>query len=156
MLAVSSHLKGCDACTDLLRELRVVDALISTSQPVALAPNFTFAVMAEVRGIPVAEPRRIAAWAWIAIYTVAAWILAGSAYIVFGPRAPWLVSGTNAVVHTVREAVVTTGGVVHGIAGLSLLVPSVAAVLVFDALLVAGGIFFYRAVRPLLARSEAQ
>jgi anti-sigma factor RsiW len=155
MLAVSSHLRRCTKCSELLSELRVVDALISTTQPVTLAPNFTFAVMAEVRGIPQTQPRRIVPLAWAVLYTIVAWIAAGGAYVAFGPRAPWLVQSASAIGHTAREAVATTGGIVHGVAGLSLLVPSVAAVLVFDALLVVGAIFFYRAVRPLLARSEA-
>ena len=156
MLAVSSHLQRCEACGDLLNELRVVDALISTTQPVELAPNFSFAVMAEVRGIPMTQPRRFTAWAAIAFYIVAAWILAGGILLAFGPRAPWIAGSANAIARTWNEASITIGGVVHGLSGVSLLVPGIAAILAFDALLLVGSIFFYRTVRPRLMETEAQ
>lgn len=156
MLAVSSHLQRCDTCSDLLNELRVVDALISTTQPVELAPNFSFAVMAEVRGIPMSQPRRFRAWIGLVFYIVAAWVIAGGIFMTFGPHAPWIATSVNTVVRTWAEASTTIAGVVHGLAGVSLLVPGIIAILVFDALLLVGAVFFYRTVRPRLAAKEAQ
>ncbi|MGA7570105.1 MAG: zf-HC2 domain-containing protein, partial [Candidatus Aquilonibacter sp.] len=49
MTRVTAHLHACPHCESLLTELRVVDALLATTAPMELAPNFTFAVMAEAR-----------------------------------------------------------------------------------------------------------
>lgn len=81
MAAVKRHLDRCDACAALLEEVRVVDALLATTQTPELPPNFTFAVMAEARAIQ--APKR-SGWQRTAVlagaYTVMAWIVALASY----------------------------------------------------------------------------
>ena len=55
MARVTAHLRSVRTAKRCLTELRVVDALLATTAPVELAPNFTFAVMAEARTAP--DPR---------------------------------------------------------------------------------------------------
>ena len=63
MLRVAKHVHSCKACHALLHELRSVDGLLLGAKQPDLPPNFTFAVMAEVRGMPAVRRRRIPAWA---------------------------------------------------------------------------------------------
>jgi anti-sigma factor RsiW len=159
MAAVSSHLKACDPCSSLLRELRVVDALMATTAPAELPPNFTFAVMAEVRATPLVSPRRIPPWALLAAYLAAAWIAI---------LAVSLGTGRSGVVHEIVRSVAGAGSTAFGaLAGLASGVGPVAPaaagiaalVLSIDALLIGAFIYFYRSLRPrlvaALARPEA-
>lgn len=160
MLVISSHLQGCEPCASLVQELRVVDALLATTQPVELPPNFSFAVMAEVRGIPIRQPRRAAVWSWLFVYLVGAWSLIAGSYAIFGTRAPWISNGAGAILSVAREGIAAINGVAHGLgAGSPLLIAVVFAVLVVDAMLAGGLIYFHRSIRPRLAavlnRSEA-
>ena len=49
---VAAHVRSCTGCALLLEELKVVDALLFTTQAAELPINFTFAVMAETRTMP--------------------------------------------------------------------------------------------------------
>src|ERR1700752_4100334 len=76
MARVREHVNRCAHCASLLTELRVVDALLATTRPVELAPNFTFAVMAETRATPMHAAPRFPLWGALSAYIVAAWLLA--------------------------------------------------------------------------------
>lgn len=76
MLRVAAHLEMCPRCAPLFEELKVVDGLLWTlSAPPAPAPNFTFAVMAEARSMPVPRERKTNLAALAGAYTLAAWAL---------------------------------------------------------------------------------
>lgn len=76
MLFVSQHLTACGECAAVLEELKVVDALLTTLHaPPAPAPNFTFAVMAEVRSMPLPSVPRTNVLAAIAAYVAVAWAI---------------------------------------------------------------------------------
>ncbi|GAC1598027.1 MAG: hypothetical protein NVS3B28_29950 [Candidatus Velthaea sp.] len=76
-----AHVDGCGACRSLLEELRVVDALLLEPRDVQLAPNFTFATMAEVRALPAPRAGRSPMTAYVVSYLVAAWLIVAAAFI---------------------------------------------------------------------------
>ena len=158
MVAVSKHLRECSSCTQLLTELRVVDALLATTKPADLAPNFTFAIMAEARTMKVPVRRSRAPWPALIGYLVVAWA-AVCASIAFGFSASLRAFVAPAVSAT-WNAFAAVLGVAHGLgattpAGISLGI----SVFVLDLLLVIGGVFAYHTLRPRLSarldRSEA-
>ncbi len=70
---VREHLRSCEPCTRLVQDLKSVDALLETSRAPELPPNFTFAVMADVRTAP--APRRAVypIVSFLTVYLAAAW-----------------------------------------------------------------------------------
>lgn len=160
MAAVSSHLKACEACVALVNELRVVDALMTTTQAVELPANFTFAVMADVRTTPVTVQRRLSVWSFLVFYLVAAWIALSGTFAMVGGRMPWLERVFTAGGAAASNALAAVTGVAHGIGPAApVVVGIVSVVLVLDVLLFGTLILFYRSIRPrlvaALARSEA-
>ena len=80
---VSAHVAACEECTELLVELRVVDALLLGPRQLEPAPNFSFKVMAEVRTLPAPHVTRTRTVAIVATYVVFAWAAIG-AFLTFG------------------------------------------------------------------------
>lgn len=82
MRDVSSHLRECRSCSELLDEVRAVDGLLFTTSAADLPENFTFAVMAEVNSMPSPHARQHPVWSFLALYVAAAWVAAvlGIAY----------------------------------------------------------------------------
>jgi anti-sigma factor RsiW len=160
MAAVSSHVRACDRCSSLVQELRVVDALLGSTKAVAIAPNFSFAVMAEVRTIPMVERRAISPWSVLWFYLVGAWIALGGTYALFGVNTPWLKNLAAMFLVPAREMFAAIGGIAHSFgSALPLTIGVVGAVLFLDALLAGALVLFIRTIRPRLvaslARSEA-
>ncbi len=160
MAAVSAHLKTCHACAELVNELRVVDALMATTKNVDLPANFTFAVMAEVRTIPVAVERRLSVWSLLIFYLVAAWIALSSAFALLGPRVAFVQHAFATVWSSTSNIFAAISGIAHGVGPAAPVVVGVVSFVLFiDALLVGALILFHRSVRPrlaaVLARSEA-
>ena len=83
---VETHLSTCADCSSLLEELRVIDALLLAPRDVEPAPNFTFAVMAEVRTMHAPHPHHRVSFAAIGAYIVFAWIAIGG-FLLFGGHA---------------------------------------------------------------------
>jgi predicted anti-sigma-YlaC factor YlaD len=84
---LDEHLAECRSCRDLLAELRVIDALLIQPRRIDPAPNFTFAVMAEVRSQP---PPHVPAAPGLAIfgaYLAFAWVAIAVWYFVGGAAA---------------------------------------------------------------------
>ena len=147
------HLKTCAHCTSLLDELKIVDALLTTVRTPEPVANLTFAVMAEVRSMPVpVTPRThvgallgfyiVVAWAMIALWLHFAGITAQSAF------ASGL--GATSQMWTTANALSTgaTGSFGHG----SSFVPAIVASALALDLAVAGAIaLLYIVVRPRLA-----
>lgn len=160
MAAVAAHLTACDACASLLGELRVVDGLLETTTQAELAPNFTFAVMAELHGVPVRTPRRFSFFAVLAFYLVGAWIGVTTLYAAFGGHVPQLVHAIGSFASIGGQTAATVSGIVHAFAPATpIAILVVGIVLLADLLLAAAAIYVHRAVRPRLAavlsRSEA-
>jgi anti-sigma factor RsiW len=157
MASVGAHLRLCPHCAELLTELRVVDALLATTKPLEIAPNFTFAVMAEARSMPIAPGRTPAAWALLAFYLVAAWLGGSGAYAFFGNRLPSLAGVVAWAGSGFSQFAAATGGVSHAIAPATPFVATfVIGALLVDALLVAAIFLFHRTVRPHLAARLAR
>ncbi len=160
MTAVSAHLKTCDTCAALVNELRVVDGLMSTTKSVDLPANFTFAVMAEARTMPVAVERRLSVWSLLIFYLVAAWIALSGGFALFGPRLAFLERAFAPIWSGAGNIVAAIAGIAHGVGPAApAVVAGVSFVLFVDVFLAGALIFFYRSVRPrlaaVLARSEA-
>ena len=160
MAAVSAHLKTCRSCADLVNELRVVDALMATTKSADLPVNFTFAVMAEARTMPVAVERRLSVWSLLIFYLVAAWIALSGAYALLGPRSAYVAHALETALSGAANLFAAVTGIAHGVGpGAPVVVGVVSFVLFIDALLAGAFIYFHRSVRPrlaaVLARSEA-
>lgn len=137
-------------------ELRVVDALLATTRVVDLAPNFTFAIMAEVRTIPVTASRRVSPWALVSFYLVGVWIAMVAAALAFAPHLGILSTIALRARHSVLEALSAVAGTAHAFAPSAPFVAAfVVSVLVLDLALIAALIVFYRNVRPRLAAQLA-
>jgi anti-sigma factor RsiW len=160
MARVTAHLRACPHCESLLTELRVVDALLATTTSVELAPNFTFAVMAEARGTPVHVHRKLSLWAVFAFYVIGAWIALSGAYLFLGGRVPHLASTGRALAHAGSQGLAALSATAQSVSPATpLVLGSVIGVLLLDALLLIGAIALYRGARARLAaqldRSEA-
>ncbi|HUN29799.1 MAG TPA: zf-HC2 domain-containing protein [Alphaproteobacteria bacterium] len=160
MSRVAAHLRTCPHCESLLTELRVVDALLATTAPVELAPNFTFAVMAEARSTPVHVRRKLSLWAVATFYVIGAWIALSGLYAVLGGRVPYLASSGRALAHAGSQGVAALSATAQSVSPAApLVLGSVIGVLLLDALIVIGGVILYRSARARLAahldRSEA-
>lgn len=153
MRSVAAHLSNCEPCRALLEEVKVIDALLATTQVPELPQNFTFAVMAEVNGLPAPSPRQHPIWSFLALYCAAAWVAVVAAMTLTGtsPRAVLAMAG----VLLSRFGVVSSAfgaGVSHG---LSHTMPGLAAfgfaVLSIDIALACAVALVYFIVRPRVA-----
>ncbi len=160
MAAISAHLRTCDTCNALLDELRVVDALLATTDCTELAPNFTFAVMAEVRTMPRPQSRSLSVWAILSFYLLVAWIAATAVAVASHGNVPLLGTAVAQTQAAAGDAFAALAGAAHGVGPAApLAIGIVIAILTLDLVLAATLVVFYRTVRPRLAarlaRSEA-
>jgi|SRR5579872_7183329 len=159
MRLVDAHLPQCSACASLLAELRVVDALLATPTRPQLPPNFTFAVMADVREMPLpVGRRRVSFWAGLSFYTIAVWLsmIAFATQLHFGTLTFAFAPQRAALTHALGALV----GVWHAIGSATpIALAGGICVLAIDVILLALVILFYRTIRPRLrarlAHSEA-
>ncbi len=146
------HVDACAACRGILEELRVVDALLVTPRQIELAPNFTFATMAEVRALPPPRPYRTPVRAYLVSYLAAAWLLTGAAMLL-APQTMHALAG--AVLDTARSIADAVGGLGTVIARLfghggNTLTAALGALLGLDVLLALGIALALKYVRPRL------
>jgi len=117
------------------------------------APNFTFAVMAEARAMPIPLAPRLNLGALLGIYVTVAWAIvaiwlsvtgvsAQAAFTHVGDNVAQLFSATQAVA---AGALASFGG------GAPLLTTFVIGILALDLAIAAGLVLVYRTVRPRLA-----
>ncbi len=160
MAELNAHLRSCSDCTGLVTELRVIDALLATTKPVELPPNFTFAVMAEARNLAVPIRRTLSVWALLAFYLIGAWIALSGAFITVGTRIPPLASEAHAMQSALTQSFAAISGAADGFgASTPFVFGIVSAALVLDVMLVFAIVLFHRTLHPQLAarlaRSEA-
>ncbi len=76
-----AHVNRCGRCKGVLDELRVVDALLASPRQLELPQHFTFATMAEVRGLPPPRASSAPLVAYLVSYLAAAWLLFGAGLV---------------------------------------------------------------------------
>jgi anti-sigma factor RsiW len=156
MVRVREHVSHCPRCASLVAELRVVDALLATTSAVELAPNFTFAVMAEVGSTPIHAVRRFPMWVALTTYVVAAWIIAMVVFITFGAHGAYLATVRAAAASLLIQSEATFSAIFRSFGSSTrLLVGGVVTILFVDALLAAGALYLYRAARARSRSPEA-
>ena len=160
MRHVGEHLKTCASCSSLVTELRVVDALLATTPAPDLAPNFTFAVMAEVRSAQVPQQRTHSIWAVLTFYLIAAWLACGAGFMVFGERIAGVASVTGSLRTGLAHSIGAVSGTAHALGPATpAVVGFVTGILALDVMLIAAIVLFHRTIRPRLsarlAHSEA-
>lgn len=149
MAQIREHLASCASCQGLLDEVKVVDALLFTTDPPALPENFTFAVMADVNSLPVpqAPPHRF--WSFLAVYSAAAWVATVVALVVTRTSPAvilgWLSNAYAATMHGIGVAFAAVPQTAPQVAALGIVV------LMLDAIIAAGIAYYYFRVRPRFA-----
>jgi predicted anti-sigma-YlaC factor YlaD len=148
MRDVALHLRSCPACSALFEELRVIDALLTTTQPRGrIGSDFTATVISAAAAAPPHPRRRTALWVPLLAYLCVAWTLVALA----APDARGVAG--------LFERLAASGdrGLAAVEAGLRAVAPETAiaaavvtAVLLVDLLLLAGIFYGYRRLRPIL------
>jgi predicted anti-sigma-YlaC factor YlaD len=148
MRDVALHLRSCPACSALFEELRVIDALLTTTQPRGrIGSDFTATVISAAAAAPPHPRRRTALWVPLLAYLCVAWTLVALA----APDARGVAG--------LFERLAASGdrGLAAVEAGLRAVAPETAiaaavvtAVLLVDLLLFAGIFYGYRRLRPIL------
>jgi hypothetical protein len=148
-LRVAHHLRGCRACEGFLRELRVVDALLTTARPPgSVAANFTANVLSATDAKSSRSPRRVPILVPLFLYLVAAWALAAFAAL----RSNQLLALGAAFVEHQQGNAAALGAAIRALAPATpVAAAAVTVVLLVDLLLLAALFYGYRRVRPLLA-----
>jgi anti-sigma factor RsiW len=152
MRAIAAHLRECGACSALLAELKVIDALLVTTRSTEPAPNFTFAVMAEVRSMPAPRTRQHPAIGFLSLYLAAAWVATVVAIAASGTS---LAAIAGALSATFLRAGIAFSSLINGVHALGHSAPSLAAfgiaVLAIDVAVAIGFGLLYAVVRPRIA-----
>lgn len=147
--AVSHHLKHCAACETFLRELRVVDALLTTARaPGSVDSDFTRAVVSATRAAAPHAVRRFPLWLPLIGYLAVAWAVVGFAATRFGDFAG-IFAGIGSAA---ARGILAIDAALRAVTPVTLVVAAaVTGILLIDLLLFAGLIYGYRRLRPMLA-----
>lgn len=145
------HLAECAPCREFLAELRLIDGMLVTTTQIDPAANFTFAVMAEVRSLPVPRPPRSRVPLFLLVYVALAWAALG-AWMATGHGSAQIASATFASLRHVLSVgmagLITASHVAaHQPTGIIWLV---GVLLVLDITIACAALTFYVAVRPRL------
>lgn len=146
--AVAAHLHACSDCMAFLRELRVVDALLTTAHPPAVGTDFTAAVVGATQATAAVRPRRVSIGLTLLLYLALAWALVfyaafhggdlGSVAAILAdqirPDAAALIAAARALAPATPFAAAIVSGV-----------------LVLDAFLLGALVYGYRRLRPAVA-----
>jgi predicted anti-sigma-YlaC factor YlaD len=148
MRDVALHLRSCPACRALFDELRVIDALLTTTQPRGrIGSDFTAAVICAAAAAPPHPRTRVALWVPLLAYLCVAWTLlavaARDGHGVAGLFQRFAASGGRglAAIDAGLRAVAPETAVAAA---------AVTGVLLVDLLLLAGIFYGYRRLRPIL------
>lgn len=154
--AVAEHVRACRSCASLYEELRSIDGLLLTAKRSELPVNFTFAAMAEVRGLPAPRTRGLPFLVALAFYVACVWIV-----VVAMPA--FLHGGNAALSAAISHLSLGSGwealtGILRAIGPI---VPPLALALVLvlalDVALLVALWYFYRTLRPhLFSRVASQ
>jgi anti-sigma factor RsiW len=145
---VARHLDQCPSCEVLHRRLRVVDGLLETMQPAELRTDFSSAVMAAVRELPIpAAPHR--AWPFLAIgYLIVGWLALAAVFFELRTR-QLVAAGVGKAFANIFAALESAQHMLSPVTPYA--ISAVVAVLTIDVLLFALLAVFYHRVGPRLA-----
>ncbi len=151
-LQIRDHLERCTACEALCAELRVVDALLTTVRHLEPAPNFTFATMAEVRGMAQPHVPRTRLLAFVGTYLAAVWAVLGLWFLFANASArATFAMMTQVVAHGVSAAGIAATGLSQALGHGSPVTTVFIAALLLDIALALAFFIVYSVVRPRLA-----
>ena len=159
MIDTAAHVRTCAACARLVEEVKVVDALLFTTDVPELPTNFTFALMAEARTLPAPKPIQHRLWSFVALYLTAAWIAALALFVASGASLQKVGAAVAAGFGGLAQSFSGGAtGIAHGAPALATFSVGVLSV---DLALAAVGAAVYFLIRPRLAAhlassSEAQ
>lgn len=149
MIDTNAHIESCAACARLLEEVKVIDALLFTTDVPELPNNFTFAVMAEAFSMPAPKPHKDRLWSFVTLYLAAAWIAALAVFAASGASLPKAGAAVAAAFGSLTQSF---AGGAEGIAhGAPVLATFGVGVLSIDLTLAAAGAAIYFLIRPRLA-----
>lgn len=153
LLQITAHLGTCAGCAVILEELKVVDGLLATIHTPEPAPNFTFAVMAEVRTMPRPAVSRLNVAALLGTYVVVAWAIIAIWLHIAGITAQTALANTASAFSQLGIGVhlITTGAMNSFGHGAPLVTTFVLGVLALDLAVATGVVIVYGVVRPRLA-----
>jgi anti-sigma factor RsiW len=149
-LAIARHLSACDECSALLRELRVIDALLETASPprAAVAGDFTASVLSAARRTRPHAPRRVPYVVPLVLYLAGAWTLVAVAAL----RSNSLLAIGAAFLAAEERNAAGLGVALRALAPATpVAAAAVTLVLLLDVFLLGALLYGYRRVRPLLA-----
>jgi anti-sigma factor RsiW len=146
--AVARHLRACGRCAALLRELRVIDALLETARPPgSVGADFTASVVTAARVAPPRARRRIPFGLVLFAYLAIAWTL-----LLVALRSNALAQVAETLVLSERHGIAALGAAVRALAPATPLAAALmTGVLLLDLLLLCAVAYGYRRVRPLMA-----
>jgi anti-sigma factor RsiW len=149
MIDTAAHIRSCAACARLLDEVKVIDALLFTTDTPELPTNFTFAVIAETRSLPAPKPLQHRLWSFVTLYLTAAWIAALALFVASGAGlqkiGAAIAAGFGGLAQSFSGG---ASGIAHGAPALATF--SV-GVLALDLALAAAAAAVYFLIRPRLA-----
>ncbi|HVR46373.1 MAG TPA: zf-HC2 domain-containing protein [Candidatus Binatia bacterium] len=146
--AVARHLRGCGRCAALLRELRVIDALLETARPPgSVGADFTASVVTAARLAPPRARRRISFGLVLLAYLAIAWAL-----VLVGLRSRGFTAAAGTLALSERHGFAALAAAAHALAPATPLAAALmTGVLLLDVLLLCAVAYGYRHVRPLMA-----
>jgi len=154
---VVHHLRGCAQCRGWVEELRSVDGLLETMSHPEPAPNFTHAVMSEVRSMPIPYAHRTNPWLLLCAYVAIAWVIIGAWLKLSGLSVAGALAMVASGAANFSFGLRTLAAAAHHAFGnpTPAIAAALAGVLVLDLLLGAAFIAYYTVLRPRLAAELA-
>ncbi|MBV8530968.1 MAG: zf-HC2 domain-containing protein [Candidatus Eremiobacteraeota bacterium] len=147
---VAAHVRECVGCDELLQELRVVDALLTTARPTGgVTPGFTAGVVSATRATQTRLPRRPPLPLLLLLYLVVAWSLAALAML----RSNELLRTVAVFIAMEERNAAALGAALRALAPATPLVAAaVTVVLLIDLFLLCALFYGYQRLRPLIAQ----
>ena len=144
--AVGAHVGQCAECAELLHELRVVDALLTTARTHQVDAGFTESVVSAAAAAPPHVPRRLPFGLAILLYVGFAWVALAVALRVWPARfAP------AAALRVLERDAGALAAALHAVAPATPIAAAVVTiVLLVDILLLGAVLYAHRRMRPLI------